>query len=123
REQRRQRALDWLKRVHLDHAADLYPSQLSGGMRQRVSLARAFVVNPQLVLLDESFSALDEVTANDLRNDFVELRRATGTTAIVVTHSIDEAFHVSDRVMVFARPARLVAEYDSADVRGLDRES
>lgn len=123
RNERRERAREWLARVHLENAAELYPSQLSGGMRQRVSLARAFVARPRLVLLDESFSALDEVTADALRRDFVQLRQSTGTTSIAVTHSIDEAFQIADRVMVFARPAQLVAEYDAAEVRRLDRQS
>lgn len=111
--ERRQVALQWLDRMSLADAADRYPSQLSGGMRQRVSLARAFAINPELVLLDESFSALDEVTAKDLRADFVDLCRSEAMTALIVTHSIEEAFDLADRVLVFGRPARILAEYDT----------
>jgi NitT/TauT family transport system ATP-binding protein len=109
----RERAMEWLAKVNLAHAADRYPSQLSGGMRQRVSLARAFAIEPKLVLLDESFSALDEVTANQLRNDFIKLSDDTNATAIIVTHSIEEAFVLGHRVLVFDSPAQIVGEYDT----------
>jgi len=110
----REIAREWLDRVHLGHAANLYPSQMSGGMRQRVSLARAFAVQPRLVLLDESFSALDEVTANQLRRDFIELCEQTSASALVVTHSIEEAFQLADRVLVFGSPAQILGQYAAA---------
>ncbi|SCG52850.1 NitT/TauT family transport system ATP-binding protein [Micromonospora echinaurantiaca] len=115
--ERRRIAEEWLGRVHLQDALHKYPSQLSGGMRQRVSLARAFAVKPELIFLDESFSALDEVTARSLRADFVELCESTGTSAVIVTHSIEEAFAVANRVIVLGRPARVLCEYDAAPVR------
>lgn len=115
RAERRERAQEWLERVHLGHAPTRYPAQLSGGMRQRVSLARAFSVDPELVLLDEPFSALDEVTARGLRETFVDLAKAAGTTGVMVTHNIEEAFSVADRVLVFAEPARIVGRFDVAD--------
>jgi NitT/TauT family transport system ATP-binding protein len=116
RAQRRSRAQEWLTRVHLSGAEAKYPVQLSGGMRQRVALARAFVTEPQLLLLDESLSALDEVTADSLRKDIIELADATGTTAVIVTHNIAEAFAMAHRVLVLAKPAQIVAEYDTSTV-------
>lgn len=112
--ERLERARSWLERMHLGDSVDLYPSQLSGGMRQRVSLARAFSIEPAMVLLDESFSALDEVTARELRDDFVELAHAEHKTALIVTHNIEEAFAIAHRVLLLGRPARILADYDVA---------
>jgi NitT/TauT family transport system ATP-binding protein len=117
KQERSQRALHWLRKVHLDNAADRYPNQLSGGMRQRTSLARAFAIDPKLIFLDESFSALDEVTAKSLRADFVELCESTSVSSVIVTHSIEEAFQIADRVLVFGRPARILGEFDAAEER------
>lgn len=106
-------ATAWLERVHLGDSTHKYPSQLSGGMRQRVSLARAFAIDPEIVFLDESFSALDEVTARQLRDDFTGLCDRSGVSSVIVTHSIEEAFQVAHRVIVLAQPAVVIAEYDS----------
>lgn len=105
-------AQNWLERVHLGDAGAKFPNQLSGGMRQRVSLARAFAIDPELVFLDESFSALDELTAQELRGDFVDLCETAEAGAVVVTHSIEEAFTVAHRVLVLGKPAAVIAEYD-----------
>lgn len=107
-------ARQWLERMHLGGAEHLYPSQLSGGMRQRTSLARAFAIQPKLIMLDESFSALDEVTARNLRADFLALCQDSHTTALLVTHSIEEAFYLATRVLVFGSPAVILAEYETA---------
>lgn len=104
----------WLDKMHLQDSYDLTPSQLSGGMRQRVSLARAFAVDPALVLLDESFSALDEVTARVLRDDFIKVADEEQKTAMIVTHNIEEAFQMAHRVILLGRPARILAEYHTA---------
>ena len=111
RRERLARATHWLERVHLQDAVDRFPAQLSGGMAQRVSLARAFAIEPDLVLLDESFSALDEVTSAALRSDFVELAEQASQSALIVTHNIREAFEVGHRVLVMGRPARCVGEF------------
>src|SRR5262245_16449106 len=79
-------------------------------MRQRVSIARALAVDPVLILCDEPFSALDEMTAQRLRAEFLRLVRESTKTALFVTHSIDEALEVGDRIMVLHRPARIAFE-------------
>jgi NitT/TauT family transport system ATP-binding protein len=100
----------WLSRLGLAGHENDYPHALSGGMRQRVSIARAFAVNPDILLCDEPFSALDEMTARDLRAEFVKLVRQNDKTAIFITHQINEAIEIGDRVMVFHRPARIAYE-------------
>jgi len=100
----------WLERLGLGGHENDYPHALSGGMRQRVSISRAFAVNPDILLCDEPFSALDEMTARDLRAEFVRLVRQNNKTAIFITHQINEAMEIGDRVMVFHRPARIAYE-------------
>ncbi len=100
----------WLARLGLANHAQDFPHALSGGMRQRVSIARAFATRPEILLCDEPFSALDEHTANGLRDDFRGLLSETGATAIFVTHSIEEALKLGGRLMVFERPARIAYE-------------
>ena len=109
----------WLKRLGLTGHENDYPHALSGGMRQRVSIARAFAVDPEILLCDEPFSALDEMTARDLRAEFVRLVRQNGKTAVFITHQIGEAMEIGDRVMVFHRPARIA--YEARLVGGVDR--
>lgn len=113
----RAKAAQWLKRVNLDGAVDKYPHELSGGMRQRVSLARALAVDPKLVLLDESFSQLDHVTSQSLRRDFCSVAREFGKTCLMVTHRIDDALEMADRVIVLGPGARIVLEMTLDQVR------
>lgn len=120
KDESRKAAREWLARVQLNGVENLYPSQLSGGMRQRVSLARAFAIEPKVLMLDESFSALDEVTADALRKDFRTLCQERSTTALIVTHSIEEAFFLATRVLVFGSPAQVLAEYKTADCANAD---
>jgi NitT/TauT family transport system ATP-binding protein len=103
-------ARGWLARLGLSGHENDYPHALSGGMRQRVSIARAFAINPDILLCDEPFSALDEMTARDLRAEFVRLVRANNKTAVFITHQIGEAMDIGDRIMVFHRPARIAYE-------------
>ncbi len=103
-------ARSWLARLGLSGHENDYPHALSGGMRQRVSIARAFAVNPDILLCDEPFSALDEMTARDLRSEFVKLVRQNDKTGIFITHQINEALEIGDRVMVFHRPAQIAYE-------------
>ena len=103
-------AAAWLRRLGLGGHEYDYPHALSGGMRQRVSIARAFAGKPDILLCDEPFSALDEHTGQALREEFRNLLRETGATSIFITHSIDEALWFGARLMVFERPARIAYE-------------
>jgi NitT/TauT family transport system ATP-binding protein len=113
--EQRERALTWLKRLGLGSFTNAYPHELSGGMRQRVAIARAFVVQPDILLADEAFGHLDEVTAAELRETFLALARECGSTAILITHQLEEAIGVGDRVVVFGKSAKLLADIRVAD--------
>jgi len=113
-------ARGWLERLGLGGHEHDYPHALSGGMRQRVSIARAFAVEPELLLCDEPFSSLDELTARELRAEFVRLVRQNGKTAVFITHQIREAMEIGDRVLVCHRPARIAFE---AKMNGEAREA
>ena len=96
----------------LDRFADAYPHQLSGGMKQRASVARAFANNPEILLMDEPFAALDEQNKALLQEELLRIWSETRKTVIFITHSIDEALVLSDRVLVMSRrPGRLKAEF------------
>lgn len=105
----RARALELLETVGLDPAqyADRYPHQLSGGQRQRVGVARALAANPPVLLMDEPFGAVDPVVRAKLQDEFLRLQRDLGKTVVLVTHDIDEAVRMGDRVAVFAVGGRL----------------
>lgn len=108
---RREVAADVLRRVGLSHFADHYPHQLSGGMRQRVAIARVLSTNPDLVLADEPFGALDEQTRVVLGLELLRVVRQTQATVLFVTHSIQEAVLLSDRVLVMgARPGAILLD-------------
>lgn len=112
RAERRARALEMLELVGLASLAERWPHQLSGGQRQRVSLARALAVDPDILLMDEPFSALDAITREGLQAELVRIRAATGKTIVFVTHDIEEATWLADRVVVLAgRPGRIAAEH------------
>ena len=113
-EERRTRALAAIDLIGLDGFENAYPKELSGGMRQRVGLARAIVVNPSLLLMDEPFSALDVLTAETLRTDLLDLwseGRMPIQSILIVTHNIEEAVLMCDRILVFSsNPGRVAAE-------------
>ena len=100
-----------LRLVGLEDFQNAYPRELSGGMKMRVSIARALVTRPRLILMDEPFAALDEITRHRLNNDLLALREAIGCTIIFVTHSVFESVFLSDRIVVMAaRPGRIIGE-------------
>ena len=109
--ERRGRALEALRIVGLEELAQRWPHQLSGGQRQRVALARALAVEPEVLLMDEPFSALDALTREGLQDELVRIREVTGKTILFVTHDIEEALYLADRVVVLAgAPGRAVAD-------------
>jgi NitT/TauT family transport system ATP-binding protein len=109
---RREIALDWLRKVGLVKFADCYPYQLSGGMKQRVSIARAFANNPEIMLMDEPLGALDAQTRVVLQRELLCLWEASGKTVVYVTHSIEEAVLLGDRVVLMtAHPGTNKAEF------------
>ena len=106
------RALKWIERVGLSKFVDAFPGQLSGGMQQRVGLARAFAHNAEVLLLDEPFGALDAQTRLILQDTLLGLWKSSDMTVLFVTHSIEEALTLADRIVVMsARPGHIMAEF------------
>lgn len=113
KEARKERVADLLRLTNLSDFADYYPSQISGGMQQRVNLARALAIQPSVLLMDEPFSALDAQTREKLQRDLQRVVAETHTTTVFITHDIREAIFQADRVLVMAaRPGRFVKTYE-----------
>lgn len=111
RQQAQTRITNWLQQLGLQGFADAYPRQLSGGMQRRVSLLRAFIIQPHLLLMDEPFQSLDEPTAQQLRQLLLVLWQDTQATVLFVTHDLREALSVADRIVFLsARPAQVVLD-------------
>jgi len=124
-EERRRRANFYIDKVGLDGYEEAYPRELSGGMKQRVGFARALVVEPKVLLMDEPFSALDALTTINLREELIDLFRDPEiliSMALLVTHTIEEAVELADRVLVLsAHPGRILADRRIGLARPRDR--
>lgn len=124
---RKERVSFYIHKVGLDGYEDAYPRELSGGMKQRVGLARALAIQPSVLLLDEPFSSLDVLTAINLRDELLDLWSDPDIplrNVILITHSIEEAIHLADRVLVLSRrPGTIVAELEIDLPRPRDRRS
>lgn len=111
----REAARHWLARVSLGGFEHYYPHQVSGGMRQRAALARAFIAQPKTMLMDEPFGALDALTRLSLQDVLRQLIAQEKPTVLLVTHDVDEALFLADRIVVFSpRPARVLREFNLA---------
>ncbi|MDY0013946.1 MAG: ABC transporter ATP-binding protein [Rhodocyclaceae bacterium] len=100
-----------LEMVHMDHAMTKYPHEVSGGMKQRVGIARAFAMEPQILLMDEPFGALDALTRASLQDELIGVMAKTGATVVMVTHDVEEAVLLSDRVVMMTNgPAATIGE-------------
>lgn len=111
----RERAVQWLAKVALNGFEDYYPHQVSGGMRQRAALARAFISLPKVLLLDEPFGALDALTRLTLQDVLRDLIREQRPTVLLVTHDVDEALFLADHILVFSpRPAKVLKQFNLA---------
>lgn len=121
--ERAETARAWLVRLGLQGHENDFPHALSGGMRQRVSIARAFATNANILLCDEPFSALDEMTGCKLRAEFLRLVKENGKAAVFITHSINEALEIGDRIVVLKRPANIAIDIHlSADMSSEKKE-
>ncbi len=122
--EREERARHYIREVGLTGFEDRYPHELSGGMRQRVGLARALAVDAEVLLMDEPFSAVDEQTRRKFQEDLLRLREVEKKTFILVTHSIEEAVYLSDRVVLLSpRPGRISQVVDPDIPRGGDPDA
>jgi sulfonate transport system ATP-binding protein len=121
-EERGRRIAQALALVGLGELAQRWPRQLSGGQRQRVGIARALAVSPEILLMDEPFSAIDAITRQALQDELLRIWAATGTTILFVTHDIEEAAYLADRVLLLGgAPARIVETYAVAAARPRSR--
>jgi nitrate/nitrite transport system ATP-binding protein len=106
-----------LAMVHMDHAEQKFPNEISGGMKQRVGIARAFAMEPRILLMDEPFGALDALTRASLQDELMGVMEQTGATVVMVTHDVDEAVLLSDRIVMMTNgPAATIGEILKVDL-------
>jgi len=113
--EKRQHAQTMLERVQLSHVANSFPAELSGGMAQRVAIARGLISHPQILMLDEPFGALDALTRQTLQQELLQLHKQTGMTTLLVTHDVDEAVTLGDRVVVLSPSPGRIREIVAVD--------
>lgn len=124
KEERRSIAEKYVNLFGMQGFEDRYPSQLSGGMQQRVAIARTLIMNPKLVLMDEPFGSLDSQTRNDMQEFLMDLRQKRNDTILFVTHNVDESVFLSDRIVVLSkRPARILRIFELTAPHPRDRTS
>jgi len=124
REKRRSIAMEYIKMFNLSGFENRYPKELSGGMKQRVAIARTLIMNPRVVLMDEPFGSLDSQTRNALQEFLLRIWERRGDTILFVTHNVDEAVFLSDQIVVLSkRPARIVQIFEVGVPRPRDRTS
>jgi NitT/TauT family transport system ATP-binding protein len=124
RKERRTAAMEYIRSFGLNDFENKYPHELSGGMQQRVAIARTLITDPKLVLMDEPFGSLDSQTRNNLQAFLLELWQKQKVSIIFVTHNVDEAVFLSDEVLVFSkRPARIVDHFEITATRPRERTS
>jgi nitrate/nitrite transport system ATP-binding protein len=113
----KERTAKALSLVHLDHAMHKLPNEISGGMKQRVGIARALAMEPKMLLLDEPFGALDALTRASLQDELIRIVAETGSTVMMVTHDVDEAVLLSDRVVMMTNgPAATIGDILTVDL-------
>jgi NitT/TauT family transport system ATP-binding protein len=122
KEKRRSKAMEYIKMFNLSGFENRYPRELSGGMKQRVAIARTLIMNPRVVLMDEPFGSLDSQTRNGLQEFLLRIWQKRADTIIFVTHNVDEAVFLSDQIIVLSkRPARIVKTFEVGLPRPRDR--
>jgi NitT/TauT family transport system ATP-binding protein len=124
KEKRHSKAMEYVKTFNLSGFENRYPRELSGGMKQRVAIARTLIMNPRVVLMDEPFGSLDSQTRNSLQEFLLGIWEKRGDTIVFVTHNVDEAVFLSDQIIVLSkRPARIVQTFEVGLPRPRDRTS
>ncbi|WP_010272770.1 ABC transporter ATP-binding protein [Paenibacillus senegalensis] len=122
--ERKKRVNEVLDKVGLDGFQSYYPQQLSGGMKQRASIARALVMNPEVLLLDEPYGALDAITRLTMQNELLKLWKGSGMTCVLITHDIDEAVYLADSIYVMSpRPGKILEKITTGLPRPRNRNS
>jgi NitT/TauT family transport system ATP-binding protein len=124
KEKRRSAAMEYIKTFDLDGFGNRYPRELSGGMKQRVAIARTLIMNPRVVLMDEPFGSLDSQTRNSLQEFLLRIWERRRDTILFVTHNVDEAVFLSDEILILSkRPAKIVKTIEVKLLRPRDRTS